>query len=255
MRDRDPLDRRQNARGHRDNADRSGPASSSSKPSWRTTPTRAGSSRLRNLDCLRMRSRPYHARWQRVNAPRNLSAGPPGKPNDLVLRGLFAVAVMRPDRSQLPPLLEQIPTPIGGFDFVADGMCQRHLADLSREVRQLGTPIAERATEAMHREVVPTMRRKSIVIAMLLTGNTRAPSRVKPVSTARAALASGTLCSFPAFILVPGMVQSRASKLISPHVAPMVSPVRATVRTVNSSARAAIPSLARSSAMKSAISG
>ena len=41
----------------------------------------------------------------------NLSAGPPGEPNYPTLRGLFAVAVLRPRLSERAPLLE-------GFDAV-----------------------------------------------------------------------------------------------------------------------------------------
>jgi hypothetical protein len=33
----------------------------------------------------------------------------------------------------LPALLEQVAAPVGGLDFVADGVRQRHLGDFSRK--------------------------------------------------------------------------------------------------------------------------
>jgi hypothetical protein len=94
MGDRDRFDRRQKARSHRDDAEAARFVT-------------FAHSRL-SQDALR----PCPARWQRVTAPRNLSAGPPGKPNDLTVRGLFAVAVVRPRLGELPPLLEQVTAPI-----------------------------------------------------------------------------------------------------------------------------------------------
>jgi tetratricopeptide (TPR) repeat protein len=78
----------------------------------------------------------------------------PGKPNDLTLRGLFTSAVVRPCLSQLPPLPEEVATPIGGFDFVAHGVRECQLPNLAREVRPLGSPIRECRAEAVHREPV-----------------------------------------------------------------------------------------------------
>jgi len=73
----------------------------------------------------------------------SLSASAPGEPNDLALRRLFARAVPRPSLCQLPSLLEEVATPIGRFDLVADRVRQCHLANLTREVRLFGAPVGK----------------------------------------------------------------------------------------------------------------
>jgi hypothetical protein len=77
----------------------------------------------------------------------------PGEPNDITLRGLFAFTVLRPRLSELPPLLEQVTSTVRGFDLVADGVCQRHLADLGRKVRLFGTPIGKGRSEPVRSEI------------------------------------------------------------------------------------------------------
>lgn len=72
--------------------------------------------------------------------------------------------------------------------------------------------------------------------------------------TANAASVRGTLCSLPAFIRVPGIVQILAFRSISDHSAPSTSPDRLAHRMQSSSARAAIPSRARSSTMNAGTS-
>src|SRR6266404_1897719 len=62
-------------------------------------------------------------------------------------------AELRPSLGERAALLEQVAAAIGGFDLVADGVSERHLGDLGRETRTLGRPVAEGASEAMHREL------------------------------------------------------------------------------------------------------
>ena len=50
---------------------------------------------------------------------------------------------------QLPPLPKEIATPVGGFDHVADTVGEGSLRHLTRKVRALSGPIAERATKAV----------------------------------------------------------------------------------------------------------
>ena len=73
-------------------------------------------------------------------------------------------------------------------------------------------------------------------------------------TTASAAAVSGTRCSRLPFIRSAGTVHTFDLRFISSQRAPITSPVRAAVRIVNSSALAAMPGRARSSAMNVAIS-
>ena len=78
------------------------------------------------------------------------SARTPGEPNDLALRGLFAVAVVRPRLGELPPFLEQVAAPVSRFDLVADCVSERHLADFGWEPRLLCRPVDEAGAKSMY---------------------------------------------------------------------------------------------------------
>jgi hypothetical protein len=60
---------------------------------------------------------------------------------------------MRPSLSKLPPLLEQVPAPVSGLDFVTDCVRQRHLPNLARETGLLSAPIREGRAEPVRSEV------------------------------------------------------------------------------------------------------
>jgi hypothetical protein len=48
---------------------------------------------------------------------------------------------------RIRPFLEQVATTIGGFGFVFDGVGQRGLADLAREIRALRCPVPQTRAE------------------------------------------------------------------------------------------------------------
>ena len=73
----------------------------------------------------------------------NLSARTPSEPNDLALRWLFAVAVLRPSLGERSPLLEKVTAPVRGLDLVADRVSERHFPNLAREIRLLSSPVRE----------------------------------------------------------------------------------------------------------------
>src|SRR5882762_11880322 len=63
-------------------------------------------------------------------------------------------AVLRPIRHQPPALLEQVAAPVGRLRLVADGVGERHLADLSGIGGALGRPVPEGRAKPMYGEVV-----------------------------------------------------------------------------------------------------
>ena len=65
-----------------------------------------------------------------------------------------------------------------------------------------------------------------------------------------AAGASDTLCSFPVFMRLRGIVQTAFSKSISAHFAPITSPVRPAVKIKNSNPNAEKPDRFRREFMK-----
>ena len=65
---------------------------------------------------------------------------------------------------------------------------------------------------------------------------------------------TGTRCSLPDFMRVPGTIQTLPSRSISSHRAPRTSPRRAAVRIVNSIARAVVPSTLRKATMNAGTS-
>src|SRR5262245_4933898 len=60
---------------------------------------------------------------------------------------------LRPCLHQLAALLEQVAASVCGLHRVGNGVRERHLGNLAREVRALGSPVAERRAQAMHRNV------------------------------------------------------------------------------------------------------
>ena len=73
--------------------------------------------------------------------------------------------VLRPVGHQPRALVEQVAAPIRSFDFVANGMGQRHFDDVVGVIGALGGPIAEGAAEAVHRDVpVVSMRARRAIM-------------------------------------------------------------------------------------------
>ena len=146
----------------------------------------------------------------------------------------------RPANHHLPPLLEQISTPIRGLDLIADRVRQRHLGDLTREVRSLRRLIAEARPEAVVREVASVHplengqhRHVRSGLPFLPPGSTKPLSPILFMSSriTIAAEESGTRCSRPAFIRAAGTTQIFSPKSISSHRPPITSPVRVAVRS------------------------
>ena len=67
-------------------------------------------------------------------------------------------AVPCPCGHQLPPLFEQISTSVGCLGLVLDRMCEGGLASLTRKIRALRRPVAERRTETVNGQVVSAHR-------------------------------------------------------------------------------------------------
>jgi hypothetical protein len=89
-----------------------------------------------------MRSRPCGAMAMRgCSRPFSPHARRAERPCSPRARRLRSSAPMSPSS---PVVLEQVAAPVGGFDLVANGVRERHLTDLGREVRLLSAPIAER---------------------------------------------------------------------------------------------------------------
>ena len=95
-------------------------------------------------------------------------------------------------------------------------------------------------------------------VPVFAPGNTSAAAPGCPAHIRRsnsiAAADRGTRRGLPAFMRVPGIGHTAASQSISPQRMPRTSPDRQAVRIASSTARAAIPSRLRHSAMKPATS-
>src|SRR5262249_26266563 len=65
-----------------------------------------------------------------------------------------ALTEPRPRFSELTAFLEQVAAPIRTLDGISDLMCKCHLSYLCRGSRAFGSPISERASKAVHRQLV-----------------------------------------------------------------------------------------------------
>lgn len=118
---------------------------------------------------------------------------------------------------------------------LSGAMRQRVLAYLAQEIIALpfGAPIAKRRTRTMHRDCIPSLRRRTAVrlmsdsgVAMRLPGKTIAPRRGIDSRRAIAREDSGTRCSLPAFMRAAGMIHNLASRSNSSQVATRTSTSR-----------------------------
>src|SRR5262245_65433301 len=89
--------------------------------------------------------------WPAGPAPSGrLSRCSPTSERDHLARVRFDLGAVRsPGVHQLAPLLEQVAASVGRLHRVGDGVCERHLRDLAREVRALGRPVTEGRTETV----------------------------------------------------------------------------------------------------------
>jgi hypothetical protein len=142
---------------------------------------------------------------------------------------------------------EEVATTIGGLHFVADGMCQRHLGDLPRDVRVFHAPVAERWPEAVRNTVRADAPQTAIIAESVIGPDlgdweiTSLPStRASDLSNDMAPSFNGTLCPRPPFMRSAGIVQIFVPMSTSAQVAWRTSPERAAVRMANSRPRAAM---------------
>ena len=64
-------------------------------------------------------------------------------------------APISPSVHQLAPLLEEVTTAVSRLNLALNGVSQRHLDYFAREVCGLASPVAERGSEAVNREIRP----------------------------------------------------------------------------------------------------
>src|SRR5215469_13212592 len=55
----------------------------------------------------------------------------------------WGIEVLGPRRHQSPPLLNRTAAPVGRLNVIRDGVAQRGLGDLAREMRAIPAPVSE----------------------------------------------------------------------------------------------------------------
>ena len=206
-----------------------------------------------------------------IRRERDLSSRPADRYHPVII-SRRCLAETRPIRHQPAPLLEQIAAPICRLDLVLDRHARAPFRPLRAGTRCARPPNRRRSSGSRARSDRRASCGAAASTSPCWTSAMPAAGRgtpARPGPACRRALApaggpfrapraphrdNGTRCSRPAFMRSAGTVQTFAAKSISPHFAPSASPVRATVRIVNSSARADMPSRPRKAARNPGIS-
>ena len=164
---------------------------------------------------------------------------------------------------QPAPLVEQVATPIGRLDLVADRMRERHLDDFARKARALGGPVAETSSGSRARSDhrVPSAATASGRPCWRAAGRacrreTRSRHPRMPLwlhlfeDSERAIGQRHTVFSAGLHARGGNGPHLLSADLSRPTARRSLSPVLAAVRIVNSRARAAMPSCSRNATRK-----